>query len=55
MFLYLIVFIAVIIAFAFFFVVFYKKTDDNNTHTVTYICDHCGEKHCICHKKDDIS
>ena len=44
---------AVIILLLFFRFVFYKKKK-SIVKSVTYICDKCGEKDCVCHKEGDI-
>ena len=44
--------LAIIVLFLFFQFIFYRKKKSINK-SVTYICDECGERDCICHKESD--
>ncbi|MFO7554358.1 MAG: hypothetical protein R6W88_04070 [Desulfobacterales bacterium] len=46
------IFIITILLIVSFFMIFTKKTKAKNRDEV-YICSHCGERDCICHKQPD--
>ena len=45
--------LGVIIVFLFFRFIVHRK-EDSIDQPIVYICDECGEQHCICHREDDI-